>query len=178
MKDLVTGHPYTTETVIQPEADEFLILACDGLWDVCSDQEAVDLVRSIHDPQMASKALVDHALGRFSTDNLSCMVVRFDNQAVKARKTDATIGVEGDEETLKGGISEADAIVEEVAKKIKGTDGVAGGGSHGGDLKLEDVSVAEDKPLSEEEARERRGDDKTGIELNPDAPKMAMKKAS
>jgi len=31
MKDLVTGHPYTTETVIQPDTDEFLILACDGV---------------------------------------------------------------------------------------------------------------------------------------------------
>ena len=31
LKDLVTGHPYTTETVIQPEQDEFLILACDGV---------------------------------------------------------------------------------------------------------------------------------------------------
>lgn len=31
MKDLVTGHPYTTETVIQPEMDEFMIIACDGV---------------------------------------------------------------------------------------------------------------------------------------------------
>jgi protein phosphatase PTC1 len=31
MKDLVTGHPYTTETVIQPDFDEFIILACDGV---------------------------------------------------------------------------------------------------------------------------------------------------
>ena len=31
MKDLVTGHPYTTETVIQADIDEFLILACDGV---------------------------------------------------------------------------------------------------------------------------------------------------
>ena len=31
MKDLVTGHPYTTETVIQPDIDEFIILACDGV---------------------------------------------------------------------------------------------------------------------------------------------------
>ena len=31
MKDLVTGHPYTTETVIQPDLDEFMILACDGV---------------------------------------------------------------------------------------------------------------------------------------------------
>lgn len=31
IKDLVTGHPYTTETVIQPDLDEFVILACDGV---------------------------------------------------------------------------------------------------------------------------------------------------
>ena len=31
MKELITGHPYTTETVIQPDIDEFLILACDGV---------------------------------------------------------------------------------------------------------------------------------------------------
>lgn len=31
MKDLVTGHPYTTETIMQPDIDEFLILACDGV---------------------------------------------------------------------------------------------------------------------------------------------------
>jgi protein phosphatase PTC1 len=35
MKDLVTGHPYTTETVIQPDTDEFLILACDGVSVLC-----------------------------------------------------------------------------------------------------------------------------------------------
>jgi protein phosphatase PTC1 len=34
MKELVTGHPYTTETVIVPDTDEFIIIACDGvrLW--------------------------------------------------------------------------------------------------------------------------------------------------
>lgn len=31
LKDLVTGHPYTTETVVQSDNDEFLILACDGV---------------------------------------------------------------------------------------------------------------------------------------------------
>ena len=31
IKSLVTGHPYTTETVIQPDIDEFIIIACDGV---------------------------------------------------------------------------------------------------------------------------------------------------
>ncbi|EOA90307.1 uncharacterized protein SETTUDRAFT_167210 [Exserohilum turcica Et28A] len=118
MKDLVTGHPYTTETVIQADQDEFLILACDGLWDVCSDQEAVDLIRHIHDPQEASKKLVDYALARFSTDNLSCMVVRFDNKALRQRKNEATTSLDQDQAAMKGGITEADSIVAQARKSI------------------------------------------------------------
>ena len=77
MKDLITGHPYTTETYLYPKYDKFIIIACDGLWDVCTDQDACDLVQNIQDPEEASRALVDHALAKHSTDNLSCMVVRF-----------------------------------------------------------------------------------------------------
>jgi hypothetical protein len=47
------------------------------LWDVCEDQQAVDLIRNIQDPQEASKKLLDHAMGNYSTDNLSVMVIRF-----------------------------------------------------------------------------------------------------
>lgn len=116
MKDLVTGHPYTTETVIQPDSDEFLIIACDGIWDVCSDQEAVDLVRGIQDPVSASKLLVDHALGRFSTDNLSCMVVRFDKEAILQNQKDKDVGVEPDNSPPR--VSEVDKIVSDAKQKI------------------------------------------------------------
>lgn len=74
MKQFVVGSPYTTETTLSSE-DHFLIIACDGLWDVCDDQHAVDLVVNIKDPQQASRVLLDHALSQFSTDNLSVMVI-------------------------------------------------------------------------------------------------------
>ncbi|KAI0413184.1 phosphatase 2C-like domain-containing protein [Xylaria grammica] len=119
MKELVTGHPYTTETVIQPEVDEFIIIACDGLWDVCSDQEAVDLVRDKPDPIAASKLLVDHALARFSTDNLSCMIIRFDKAALLDQNNkDRYIGVEGDSTGESGKVSEAEKIVSSTKQKI------------------------------------------------------------
>lgn len=76
MKEFIVGAPFTVETEITSE-DPFLILACDGLWDVCSDQEAVNLVYDIQDPQKASEKLLAHALEKYSTDNLSVMVVRF-----------------------------------------------------------------------------------------------------
>ncbi|KAH8178630.1 protein phosphatase 2C domain-containing protein [Sarocladium implicatum] len=117
MKDLVTGHPYTTETVIQPDSDEFMIIACDGLWDVCSDQEAVDLVRNVSDPAVASRQLVSSALDRFSTDNLSCMVVRFDKAALIEHQTNKDVGVETGSDTGNK-ISEADKIVAETRQSI------------------------------------------------------------
>ncbi|GAA5872455.1 hypothetical protein JCM1840_006066 [Sporobolomyces johnsonii] len=82
MKEFVVGAPYTTETTLGPE-DEFLIVACDGLWDVCSDQEAVDLIKGCTDPQEASQKLLDHALSNFSTDNLSVLVVSLQPQPRK-----------------------------------------------------------------------------------------------
>ncbi|TGO43841.1 hypothetical protein BOTNAR_1173g00010 [Botryotinia narcissicola] len=150
MKDLVIGHPYTTETVIQPDSDEFIILACDGLWDVCSDQEAVDLVRHQQDPVAAAKQLVEYALARFSTDNLSCMIVRFNRPLLVATAKDshAAIGVEGDGNMGFGTLSEADKIVSESHQKVKdGASNLGVSGSNSGvghDFKL-DGAVEDDE---------------------------------
>lgn len=72
------------------------------------------------DPQAASKALVDHALARFSTDNLSCMIVRFDGKAAQhaVENKNEQIGVEGDPTTKSGGLSEAEHLVLESKKKL------------------------------------------------------------
>ncbi|TFY68251.1 hypothetical protein EVJ58_g1122 [Rhodofomes roseus] len=75
MKEFVVGAPYTTETELSEE-DEFLILACDGLWDVIDDQKACELVRSIADPRRAAEELLDYAYKNYSTDNVTVLVVR------------------------------------------------------------------------------------------------------
>ena len=54
------------------------------LWDIASDQEAVDLVRPIGDAQAAARLLVDHAIRESSTDNITVIVVRFLSTAVVA----------------------------------------------------------------------------------------------
>lgn len=60
--------------------DEFLILGCDGVWDVFNNQEAVDLVKvelnqNGNDYQKAAKALMNAAYAKGSTDNISVIVV-------------------------------------------------------------------------------------------------------
>ena len=60
--------------------------------------------------------LVDHALARFSTDNLSVMIVRFDPQKLLAN-TSTDIGLETDPATQeKGAVSEVDMIVNEARR--------------------------------------------------------------
>lgn len=45
MKDFVTAEPFLSETDLLALTDcPMLILACDGVWDVFTDQEAVDLL--------------------------------------------------------------------------------------------------------------------------------------
>lgn len=77
MKDYIGNRPYTTETIINNQNDTLLILACDGLWDVCTDQEACDLVKDFKDPQKAAEVLVEYALKNGSYDNMSVLVVYF-----------------------------------------------------------------------------------------------------
>ncbi|KAH9946976.1 protein serine/threonine phosphatase 2C [Amylocystis lapponica] len=84
MKEFVVGSPYTTETELS-EDDEFLILACDGLWDVVDDQPAVELVRATTDPRKMAEELMDYAYRNYSTDNVTVLVVRFRNPPENVR---------------------------------------------------------------------------------------------
>lgn len=121
------------------------------LWDVCSDQEAVDLIRNVQDPQDASKILVDHALSRFSTDNLSVMIVRFDPKKLQSNTT-TDIGVESETSHEKGAVSEVEMLVSEARRNSL----VAG------EVALED-STEELKDIQEQEE-----DQEPGPELTPE----------
>ena len=78
----------------------------------------------MQDPQAASKTLVDHALTRFSTDNLSVMVVRFDPQKLQTN-TKMDIGVESGPNKDKSAISESEMIVEVARRSSSVPDGAS-----------------------------------------------------
>ncbi|PIN09927.1 Serine/threonine protein phosphatase [Handroanthus impetiginosus] len=63
------------------EDDEFLIIGCDGIWDVMSSQQAVSLVRRglrrHDDPEQCAKDLVREALRLSTFDNLTVIIVCF-----------------------------------------------------------------------------------------------------
>lgn len=55
----------------------FLILACDGVWDILTDDEAVSIVAPIGDPEKAAIKLRDVAYEKGSDDNITVIVIRF-----------------------------------------------------------------------------------------------------
>lgn len=76
----LSAEPELRETDLS-EDDEFLIMGCDGLWDVMSSQCAVTMARKelmLHnDPERCSKELVREAHKRNTCDNLTVIVVCF-----------------------------------------------------------------------------------------------------
>jgi protein phosphatase len=72
------------------DGSRFLIVACDGLWDVMSNEEAVGWVSDYlnkHESSLrnspndvlnrASQAMVEHAVAKGSTDNVSATIILF-----------------------------------------------------------------------------------------------------
>ncbi|KZV14506.1 putative protein phosphatase 2C 39 [Dorcoceras hygrometricum] len=76
LKDHLSSEPDITVEFID-DGTEFVILASDGIWKVMSNQEAVDCIRNIRDTKLAAKRLNEEALNRNSTDDISCIIVRF-----------------------------------------------------------------------------------------------------
>lgn len=69
------------QRVILTEEDEFLIIGCDGIWDVMASQYAVSLVRRglrrHDDPQKCARELVMEALRLNTSDNLTAIIICF-----------------------------------------------------------------------------------------------------
>lgn len=80
----VSPVPEIQTVEITPE-HEFAVLACDGLWDVLSNQEVIDFVKSKistvtvpDDLVTITKALVSHAVyEKQSTDNVTALIIKF-----------------------------------------------------------------------------------------------------
>ena len=76
LKKHLSSEPFVTVENIGDDA-EFVILASDGLWKVMSNQEAANCIKNIKDARSSAKRLTEEAVNRKSTDDISCIVVKF-----------------------------------------------------------------------------------------------------
>ncbi|XP_024973144.1 probable protein phosphatase 2C 11 [Cynara cardunculus var. scolymus] len=78
LKPYVVAEPEIQEEEI--DGVEFIIIASDGLWNVLSNKDAVGIVQEITDAEAACRKLVQESYARGSSDNITCIVVRFENR--------------------------------------------------------------------------------------------------
>lgn len=70
--------------------NKVLILACDGVWDVLSDEETTEIANNEPNPELAAVKIRDAALAKGSADNISVIVVRFPPVVGPASNQEAT----------------------------------------------------------------------------------------
>jgi serine/threonine protein phosphatase PrpC len=77
--DIISAKPQVAQEQLTP-ADRFLVIACDGLWDVLTNQEVVDFVavrlaQGLTYPKIAAE-LAQHAIAvKRSEDNVTVLVI-------------------------------------------------------------------------------------------------------
>ena len=72
----VTAQPYVRKHFLRP-FDKYLVIATDGVWDVLSDQDAIDLCKDDQTTDQISKDIVKTAIEKGSRDNICCLVLKF-----------------------------------------------------------------------------------------------------
>eukprot|EP00747_Dinoflagellata_sp_TGD_P072009 gnl/TRDRNA2_/TRDRNA2_157290_c0_seq1.p1 gnl/TRDRNA2_/TRDRNA2_157290_c0~~gnl/TRDRNA2_/TRDRNA2_157290_c0_seq1.p1 ORF type:complete len:448 (+),score=86.08 gnl/TRDRNA2_/TRDRNA2_157290_c0_seq1:73-1416(+) len=72
---LITAMPEITVIEIQPNEDRFLVLACDGIWDVLGDDDAVSVCAGQAGAELAALALTRRSFAVGSDDNLTTLVM-------------------------------------------------------------------------------------------------------
>jgi len=79
----VTVYPDILVYVREPSNDQFMVLACDGIWDRLTNKDCSDLVRSLvyrdgeTDVGLMCEEVIDTALELDSRDNMTCCIVMF-----------------------------------------------------------------------------------------------------
>ena len=80
-KQLITPEPEVYVQERQPNTDEFVVLACDGIWDVMSNEDIVsfvaDRMRVTDDLEKICNLVLDTCLHKGSRDNMSMILIAF-----------------------------------------------------------------------------------------------------
>jgi protein phosphatase 1L len=85
LKPFVTCEPRVVEGHLGMEND-FVVLACDGVWDVLNPQDVIQIARSAENPRDGARQIKEKALDCGSTDNISVIVLDLRNYLQTSNK--------------------------------------------------------------------------------------------
>ncbi|MHB8158622.1 MAG: PP2C family serine/threonine-protein phosphatase, partial [Desulfocucumaceae bacterium] len=85
LKPYITAEPRIVEGYLGKE-NGYAVLACDGVWDVLTPDDVMDIVRYMGDPKKAAVEVSDKALDHGSTDNITVIVIDLQEYTKSLRK--------------------------------------------------------------------------------------------
>ena len=90
---LVVCHPHP-QTIERKLEDQFLIIACDGIWDVMSNVQVVQFITKYynmgHSISKITNKLLDACLKKGSTDNMTAIIIRLHTSDSRKSYVDRT----------------------------------------------------------------------------------------
>ncbi|XP_025159521.1 probable protein phosphatase CG10417 isoform X2 [Harpegnathos saltator] len=103
-EQMISALPDVRHVTIEPERDEFMVLACDGIWNFMSSQNVVQFVRSrlsqnYENLSKICEELFDHCLAPDTLgdgtgcDNMTAVIVKFKLPASESAKNETVAGV-------------------------------------------------------------------------------------
>ncbi|KAB7494084.1 Protein phosphatase 1L [Armadillidium nasatum] len=82
-RKLITAEPDVLTFSLKDHKAHFVILASDGLWDVMSNEDAVEFVRNhINEWDNGARSLVLHAYDRGSQDNITALIINLSKLSI------------------------------------------------------------------------------------------------
>jgi len=87
----VISEPEFSERELDPSKDRFLVIATDGLWEFCENEETVDMANTTNGPSQAVDTLVREANNRWMAeeqviDDTTVIVACLFDYLMKGRK--------------------------------------------------------------------------------------------
>lgn len=74
LKPYVIAEPFIVEGFLGREND-YVVVACDGIWDVLDEKEVIEIARKCNDAQKAAETIISTATKYGSTDNKTVVVL-------------------------------------------------------------------------------------------------------
>ncbi len=85
LKPYISSEPRIAEGYLGREND-YVVLACDGVWDVLTPEEVMSAVRAAKEPQPAAERIKEMALDYGSKDNVSVIVLDLRNYVIDVKQ--------------------------------------------------------------------------------------------
>lgn len=75
--NVLSAEPEVTVKTITPSLN-YVVLCSDGIYDVLSNQDVINLANKASSAQDGAQSIVQRAYDRYSNDNLTALVIKFD----------------------------------------------------------------------------------------------------